>query len=82
LTEGSTIPELFNYSLTDKLSSYKGEFLFISSECSYIGFEFQEKYHLPFLPAQTKYIKAVNMGHNMITLNPEWSLKVMMEFLD
>lgn len=75
-------PELFNYVLTDKLTNYKGKLLVISSECSVFGFEFQEKYHLPFLPEQTQHIKAVKMGHNMITLNPDWSVETIIRFLD
>lgn len=69
-------PEAFDYDITSDLINYQGELLMISSECSTFGFEFQSKYHLELLPKQTKHIKAHKMGHNMITLNPEWSLKV------
>jgi len=44
------------------------------------GFDFQEKYHIPKLPVQTIHTKAENMGHNMLTLNSAWSLKVLNDF--
>lgn len=73
-------PNLFTYDLTKGSANYAGEIMFISSECSLFGYEFQKKYHIPKLPAQTVHVKAEKMGHNMITLNPEWSLKILNNF--
>lgn len=75
-------PELFSYDLTDGVTQYQGGLVMISSECSVFGYEFQESYHLPKLPVQTIHIKAENRGHNMITLNPQWSIKTIGEFFD
>ena len=73
-------PDLFTYDLTDGLTRYRGDLMMISSECSALGYAYQEKYHLPRFPAQTIHIKAAGMGHNMLTLNPEWSLKTIGAF--
>jgi len=75
-------PSTFTSNLTENMSQYDGDIMLISSECSVFGYEFQEKYHMPKLPAQTIHVKAKNMGHNMITLNPEWSLGVIGRFLN
>lgn len=73
-------PNSFTYDLTEGISNYNGEIMLISSECSQFGYEFQKKYHIPKLPRQTIHVKAKNMGHNMLTLNPEWSLNTIGEF--
>jgi len=73
-------PSSFTYDLTEGISNYDGELMLISSECSLFGYDFQEKYHVPKLPRQTVHVKAKNMGHNMLTLNPEWSLSKIGEF--
>ncbi|MDH4133634.1 MAG: alpha/beta fold hydrolase, partial [Gammaproteobacteria bacterium] len=74
-------PELFTYDLTSGISRYRGGLLLVSSDCSALGYAYQEKYHAPKLPAQTIHVKANGMGHNMLTLNPEWSLKTIGAFL-
>jgi len=73
-------PQLFVYDLTDGISRYRGDLLLISSECSALGYAYQEKFHVPKLPAQTMHIKASGMGHNMLTLDPEWSLETIGRF--
>ena len=73
-------PSLFTYDLTDGSENYAGELMLISRECSLFGYDFQQRYHIPLLPAQTVHLKAEKMGHNMITLNPKWSLKVLDDF--
>ena len=73
-------PESFPYDLTTGISEYRGGLLLISSDCSIIGSVFQEKYHLPKLPAQTVHVKASNSGHNLLTEEPEWSLKTIGRF--
>jgi len=70
----------FNYDLTDGISNYSGKLMLNSSECSQFGYGFQEKYHIPKLPPLTIHVKAENMGHNMLTLNPQWSIKTLTEF--
>nr|MCP3851635.1 alpha/beta fold hydrolase [Gammaproteobacteria bacterium] len=68
-------PSSFTYDLSKNISAYHGDITLISSECSMAGYEFQKKYHIPLMPKQTVHIEAKNMGHNMLTLNPDWSLK-------
>ena len=58
----------------------KGKLLMLSSECSFIGYQFQQEFHIPSLPAQTVHLEAKAMGHNMLTLNPGWSVVVIGEF--
>lgn len=70
-------PESFHYDLTEGIQHYEGDLMLIASECSVFGYEFQKKYHLKKLPQQTLFVKAENMGHTMITLYPEWSLKTL-----
>ncbi len=74
-------PAVFTYDLTDGISNYHGDLMLISSECSALGTAYQEKYHLHKLPAQTVHVKAAGMGHNMLTLDPVWSLKTIGVFL-
>jgi len=74
-------PALFSYDLTDGIKNYYGQLMMISSECSEFGFEFQQQYHQPKMPEQMIHVKAENMGHNMLTLNPEWSLDIIAPFL-
>ncbi len=73
-------PDLFTWDLTNGISEFHGDLMLISSECSILGYKYQEKYSIPKLPAQTVHIKAANMGHHMITLNPEWSLQTIRTF--
>ncbi len=73
-------PKYFTYDLTEGVSKYQGDLMLISSSCSLFGYDFQEKYHISKLPNQTIHMLANNMGHNMLTLNPEWSLKVLSDF--
>ncbi|MBU44021.1 MAG: alpha/beta hydrolase [Spirochaetaceae bacterium] len=73
-------PGSFPLDLTEGSQRYKGPLLMISSECSVFGYDFQKEYHLPRLPQQTKHTLAPKMGHNMLTLNPEWSTKTIAEF--
>lgn len=73
-------PALFTYDLTDGISKYHGDLMLISSECSVIGTAYQEKYHLAKLPPQTVHVKAAGMGHNMLSIHPEWSLKTIGAF--
>lgn len=75
-------PERFSHDLTQGLASYRGALLMISSECSFIGHAFQQQQHMPLMPAQTVHLKAPAMGHNMLTLNPAWSVATIDAFFD
>ncbi|NMM09282.1 MAG: alpha/beta hydrolase [Polaromonas sp.] len=73
-------PENFALDLTHNTEAYKGPLLLLSSECSFIGYRFQQEFHLPFLPVQTIHLEAKAMGHNMLTLNPAWSVAAIQAF--
>lgn len=73
-------PERFAQDLTHNVNAYKGELLLLSSECSFIGYKYQQTFHVPLLPAQTIHREAKAMGHNMLTLNSAWSVAVIDEF--
>lgn len=73
-------PEIFSLDLTKGVAAYKGRLLMLSSECSFIGYQYQQEFHTPSLPAQTAHVQAKAMGHNMLTLNPTWSLAVIDRF--
>lgn len=74
-------PKNFTADLTQGILKYKGHLLMISSECSFIGYSYQERLHIPLMPPSTVHIKAISMGHNMLTLNSAWSLDVISQFL-
>lgn len=67
-------PESFTQDLTIEVAAYKGKLLMLGSECSFIGYQFQQEFHKPALPTQTVHVQAMAMGHNMLTLNPAWSV--------
>jgi proline iminopeptidase len=73
-------PESFTQDLTRNVTAYKGRLLMLSSECSFIGYKYQREFHIPFLPAQTEHFEARAMGHNMLTINPAWSIAVIATF--
>lgn len=73
-------PESFTQDQTEGLTNYRGELMLISSACSFMGTHYQETYHLSKLPSQTIHVKAQNMGHNLLTLDPGWSLQVIENF--
>ena len=75
-------PENFTQDLTQNTASYKGKLLLLSSECSFIGTDFQREFHRPFLPVQTEYLEAKATGHNMLTINPAWGISVISKFFD
>ena len=74
-------PKNFHWDLTAGIGHYGGSLLMLSSECSVMGYQFQQEFHLPLLPPQTIHVLAKKMGHNMLTLNPEWSVGVITDFL-
>jgi proline iminopeptidase len=72
-------PENFTQNLTDNVAAYQGKLLLLSSECSFIGYKYQQEFHMPSLPTQTVHLEAKAMGHNMLTLNAAWSAAVIGE---
>ena len=73
-------PDLFTWDLTNGIAQFHGDLMLMSSECSILGYAYQGKYSIPKLPPQTVHIKAEKMGHHMITLNSEWTLRVIRKF--
>lgn len=73
-------PDSFTYDFTNGISEFHGDLMLMSGECSILGPAFQEKYNIPKLPSGTVHLKAANMGHHMITLNPEWSIQTIEKF--
>jgi proline iminopeptidase len=69
-------PESFSQDLTNGVAAYKGKLLMLSSECSFIDYQYQQQFHMPSLPTHTVHVQAMAMGHNMLTLNPAWSVAV------
>jgi proline iminopeptidase len=63
------------------LNSYEGRVLLLSSECSFIGYDYQEKFHRRFFAAATEHVMVPQTGHNMITLKPEESVRLIRQFL-
>lgn len=74
-------PERFQVDLTAGLERYRGRLLMLSSACSFIGFRYQQQFHLPLLPPQTEHIEARGMGHNLLTMNGSWSADAIARFL-
>jgi proline iminopeptidase len=66
-------PESISQDLTRGLAAYQGKLLMLSSACSFIGYKYQQEFHMSSMPAQTVHVQAMAMGHNMLTLNPAWS---------
>ena len=74
-------PKSFNYNFVNRIDKFQGDLILISTECSILGHEFQEKYNLPRFPKQTLHVKASNTGHNVLTMNPQWSVRTIRNFL-
>lgn len=72
-------PGSFKRDLTHNSAAYEGKLLMISSECSFIGYAFEQEFQIPSLPSQTIHPQAKAMGHNMLTLNSAWSVAVLAE---
>lgn len=73
-------PERFTHDLTQNCGAYAGKLLMLSSECSQFGYKYQRDWHMPQLPPQTAHVEAKAMGHNMLTLNPAWSMSLIAAF--
>ncbi|WP_288410428.1 alpha/beta hydrolase [uncultured Herbaspirillum sp.] len=73
-------PRKFCWNMTENIDRFHGRLLMLSSECSFIGFDYQQQFHLPLLPPATIHRRAEKMGHNMLTLNADWACGVIEEF--
>lgn len=73
-------PSVFNVDLTDGLKRYNRPLLLLSSECSFIGYDYQEQYHRAYLPAQTEHVKLAQNGHTMFTVRPEAAIALVRGF--
>lgn len=73
-------PTSFSQDLTNGVAAYQGKLFMLSSECSFIGYRYQQEFHMSSMPTQTMHLQAVGMGHNMLTLNPAWSVAVVDDF--
>lgn len=74
-------PEQFTYDLAAGARNYPGQVLLLSSECSFIGYDYQETYHRKLFPASARHVRVPKTGHNMITLKPVESLTIIRSFL-
>ena len=75
-------PRKFHLDLTAGSHRYTGGLLMLSSECSFIGYRYQQEFHLPLLPSQTLHVMAKGMGHNMLTLDTQWSVALLADFFN
>jgi len=73
-------PSVFNVDLTEGLNRYNRPLLLLSSECSFIGYDYQEQYHRSYLPAQTEHVKVTQNGHTMFTVRPEAAIALVRGF--
>lgn len=74
-------PEGFDVDLVGGLKGFDGRLLLLSSECSFIGYDYQEANHRRFYPVQTLHLKLDNTGHNFLTTDPGRGIAVIREFL-
>lgn len=74
-------PTSFKDDYTNGVKSFNGKLLLLSSSCSFIGYDFQEKYHRPKLTASTQHTMIQNTGHNMFNFKPKESLEIVRGFL-
>ena len=56
----------FDFDFTPGLSDFPGEVLLVGSECSPIGYEFQEHYHQPLFQT-AEGLRIDNSGHRILT---------------
>ena len=75
-------PEKFTFDFTGKLQSFRGKILLLSSECSFVGYEYQKAYHENLYPKSTIHKLIKGTGHNMITMKPDESLIIIRDFLN
>jgi proline iminopeptidase len=74
-------PSLWDRDLAAGMESFPGRVLLLSSECSFIGYEYQERLHRARLPASAEHIRLPAAGHNMFTLHPAAAIRAVRAFL-
>jgi proline iminopeptidase len=74
-------PDNFEYDLTKGLKKFPGRILLLSSSCSFIGYDYQEKYHKQFFPDHAVHLKLEDTGHNFLTTDPAMGIQRIREFL-
>jgi len=74
-------PSLFRDDYTLGLQKYAGKTLLLSSSCSFIGYDFQERFHRSRFSLGTQHVKIEGTGHNMLTTKPAESLAIIRPFL-
>jgi proline iminopeptidase len=74
-------PEQFTFDMAAGVENYAGQILLLSSECSFIGYDYQEAYHRNRFPHSAQHVMIPKTGHNMITLKPAESLNTIRSFL-
>jgi proline iminopeptidase len=74
-------PSNFRWDLTQGIQNYRGKLLLLSSACSHLGYEYQERHHRPLLPASTQHLRLEKTGHDMFTTDPAQAIPPVREFL-
>ncbi len=74
-------PSSFPEELVEGLDRYRGSVTLLSSQCSFIGYDFQERYHKRLFAPGTEHRQMEKAGHNFITRQPERSLVLIREIL-
>ncbi len=71
----------WHFNLTAGVERYSGKLLMLSGECSFIGYDFQERYHRASLPAAARHVLMKKTGHDMVSERPEETVALLREFL-
>lgn len=74
-------PASFEADYTEGVQAWAGKVLFLSGACSFLGPDFQRRYHLPRFPSGVEHRVIEGTGHNMFTLKPRESVAVVRAFL-
>lgn len=67
-------PERWSYDFTEGLDVFElagGQLLLLSGDCSFIGYEWQERFHMPYLPGGTEHVRLSGASHYMFTRESE-----------
>lgn len=74
-------PGRFEYNFAAGLASFPHRVLLVGSECSALGYDFQQKYHAPLF-ADVEVVRIENAGHRVITERFDRLLEVVRDYLD
>ena len=61
-------PSLWKWDLADGIERTKAKVLLLSSECSFIGYDYQEKHHRARFPKSARHVRLEKTGHNLFTM--------------